>query len=36
MDQGRIVQQGHHRELVQQAGLYRDLWEQHQLESALQ
>ena len=35
MDTGRIVQQGHHRELVQQPGLYRNLWDQHQLESAL-
>ncbi|MFQ4138744.1 ABC transporter ATP-binding protein [Nodosilinea sp. PGN35] len=35
MDRGRIVQQGHHRDLVQQPGLYRDLWEQHQLESVL-
>ncbi len=35
MDQGRIVQQGHHRDLVQQPGLYRSLWNQHQLESAL-
>ncbi|MBE9136065.1 ABC transporter ATP-binding protein [Nodosilinea sp. LEGE 07088] len=36
MDEGRIVQQGHHRDLVQQPGLYRNLWEQHQLESILQ
>ncbi|NMF84239.1 ABC transporter ATP-binding protein [Nodosilinea sp. P-1105] len=36
MDQGRIVQQGTHADLVQQPGLYRDLWEQHQLESVLQ
>ncbi len=35
MDKGRIVQQGCHRDLVQQPGLYRNLWEQHQLESAL-
>ncbi|MGB3138813.1 MAG: ABC transporter ATP-binding protein [Nodosilinea sp.] len=35
MDQGRIVQQGSHGELVQQPGLYSTLWEQHQLESAL-
>ncbi|MGF1516659.1 MAG: ABC transporter ATP-binding protein [Nodosilinea sp.] len=35
MEGGRIVQQGHHRDLVQQSGLYRSLWDQHQLESAL-
>ncbi|MGG6242120.1 ABC transporter ATP-binding protein [Nodosilinea sp. AN01ver1] len=35
MDKGHIVQQGRHRDLVQRPGLYRDLWEQHQLESAL-
>ena len=35
MDRGHIVQQGRHRDLVQRPGLYRDLWEQHQLESAL-
>ncbi len=35
MEGGRIVQQGHHRDLVQQPGLYRNLWDQHQLESAL-
>lgn len=35
MDQGRIVQQGTHQDLVGQPGLYRDLWEQHQLEAAL-
>jgi ATP-binding cassette, subfamily B, multidrug efflux pump len=35
MDKGRIVQQGRHRDLVQRPGLYRDLWNQHQLESAL-
>ncbi|WP_035992456.1 ABC transporter ATP-binding protein [Leptolyngbya sp. KIOST-1] len=36
MDRGRIVQQGRHRDLVQRPGLYRNLWEQHQLESVLQ
>lgn len=36
MDKGHIVQQGRHRDLVQRPGLYRDLWEQHQLESVLQ
>jgi ATP-binding cassette subfamily B multidrug efflux pump len=35
MDQGRIVQQGSHQDLVGQPGLYRELWEQHQLEAAL-
>ena len=30
MDQGRIVQQGHHRDLIQQPGVYRRLWEREQ------
>ncbi len=36
MDQGRIVQMGSHGELLDQGGLYRDLWDQHQLEVELQ
>jgi ATP-binding cassette subfamily B protein len=36
MDQGQIVQIGSHEELLQQEGLYRWLWKQHQLEEALQ
>ncbi|MEB3290600.1 MAG: ABC transporter ATP-binding protein [Leptolyngbya sp.] len=36
MDRGRIVQMGTHSELLAQDGLYRDLWEQHQLEAELQ
>lgn len=35
MDQGRIVQAGTHATLLAQPGLYRSLWEQHQLESVL-
>jgi len=35
MDQGRIVQIGTHDELVQQPGLYQQLWEQHKLEEVL-
>ena len=35
MDQGRVVQVGTHTELVTQPGLYRSLWNQHQLEEAL-
>lgn len=35
MDQGRIVQMGTHGELLAQGGLYRQLWEQHQLETEL-
>lgn len=35
MDKGTIVQQGNHLELVQQAGLYRTLWSQHQVEELL-
>ncbi|WP_247217461.1 ABC transporter ATP-binding protein [Synechococcus sp. C9] len=30
--QGRVVQQGTHRELVQQPGLYQELWQTYQLE----
>lgn len=35
MDQGAIVQLGTHAELLQQSGLYRSLWNQHQLEEIL-
>jgi len=35
MDKGRIVQTGGHNHLLQQGGLYRELWEQHQLEAIL-
>lgn len=35
MDQGQMVQVGSHQDLVNQPGLYRDLWDQHQLESLL-
>lgn len=30
MEQGRLVQQGHHRDLIQQPGVYRRLWEREQ------
>lgn len=36
MDHGRIVQSGKHEVLVTQPGLYQDLWQQHQLEAALE
>ncbi|WP_346291556.1 ABC transporter ATP-binding protein [Sphaerothrix gracilis] len=36
MDQGRIVQNGSHEDLVAQPGLYQTLWNQHQLEEVLQ
>jgi len=36
MDQGRIVQQGSHSELVAVGGLYQSLWEQYQVEATLQ
>jgi ATP-binding cassette subfamily B protein len=36
MDRGQIVQSGTHTELVQQPGLYQNLWNQHQLEEFLQ
>jgi ATP-binding cassette, subfamily B, multidrug efflux pump len=35
MDKGKIVQMGKHLELVQQQGLYRNLWSQHQIEELL-
>ncbi|HIK43328.1 MAG TPA: ABC transporter ATP-binding protein, partial [Leptolyngbyaceae cyanobacterium M65_K2018_010] len=35
MDRGQIVQTGTHADLLHQGGLYRDLWEQHQLEARL-
>jgi ATP-binding cassette, subfamily B, multidrug efflux pump len=35
MDQGRIVQIGTHIQLLQQQGLYRTLWSQHQVEELL-
>jgi ATP-binding cassette, subfamily B, multidrug efflux pump len=35
MEKGRIVQTGSHLELVQQPGLYRTLWSQHQVEELL-
>ena len=35
MDQGRIIQEGTHEQLVQQKGLYQSLWNQHQLEELL-
>lgn len=35
MDKGEIVQSGTHTELLQQAGLYRSLWNQHELKEIL-
>ncbi|MFM6134961.1 MAG: ABC transporter ATP-binding protein, partial [Sphaerospermopsis kisseleviana] len=35
IDQGKIVQMGHHSELVEQSGLYKTLWNQHQVEELL-
>ena len=35
MDEGKIVQNGTHEILLQQTGLYKSLWEQHQLEEIL-
>jgi ATP-binding cassette subfamily B protein len=35
MDGGRLVQQGHHNDLVQQSGTYRRLWEREQAEQQL-
>ncbi|MEB3240931.1 MAG: ABC transporter ATP-binding protein, partial [Synechococcus sp.] len=36
LDQGRVVQQGHHRELVQQSGTYRRLWDREQASQQLE
>lgn len=36
MDGGRIVQSGHHADLLAQPGLYQTLWEQQKLEEILQ
>lgn len=36
MDQGRIAESDSHEQLLSQGGLYRRLWEQHQLASVLQ
>lgn len=35
MDEGKIVQNGTHQTLVEQAGLYQSLWQQHQLKEVL-
>ncbi|MFM7364968.1 MAG: ABC transporter ATP-binding protein [Cuspidothrix sp.] len=35
MDQGKIVQMGHHSELLKQPGIYKTLWSQHQVEELL-
>ncbi len=35
MEKGKIVQTGNHLELIQQQGLYRTLWSQHQVEELL-
>jgi ATP-binding cassette subfamily B protein len=35
MDKGTIVQTGNHDQLLQEEGLYRRLWQQHQLEQML-
>ena len=36
LDQGRLVQQGHHSDLIQQQGLYRSLWEREQAAERLE
>ena len=36
LEDGRVVQQGHHRELVQQSGTYRRLWEREQAATELE
>jgi ATP-binding cassette subfamily B multidrug efflux pump len=36
LEEGRLVQQGHHRDLVEQPGLYRRLWRREQASEQLQ
>ncbi|MGF1478022.1 MAG: ABC transporter ATP-binding protein [Cyanophyceae cyanobacterium] len=36
MERGKIVQSGTHDQLLEESGLYRSLWQQHQLEEVLQ
>ena len=36
MDNGRIVQQGHHNDLIATAGIYRRLWERQQAAEQLE
>jgi ATP-binding cassette subfamily B protein len=36
LDEGRLVQQGHHLDLVEQPGLYRRLWRREQASEQLQ
>ena len=36
MDNGRIVQQGHHNDLIATAGIYRRLWERQQVAEQLE
>jgi ATP-binding cassette, subfamily B, multidrug efflux pump len=36
MDRGQIVQEGSHAQLVNQPGLYQNLWNQQQLEALLE
>ena len=36
LESGRVVQQGHHRDLVQQTGTYRRLWEREQATTELE
>jgi ATP-binding cassette subfamily B protein len=36
MDQGRLVQQGHHSDLIKDQGLYRSLWEREQAAERLE
>jgi len=36
MDNGRIVQQGHHNALIATAGVYRRLWERQQAAEQLE
>jgi ATP-binding cassette subfamily B multidrug efflux pump len=36
LESGRVVQQGHHRDLVKQTGTYRRLWEREQATTELE
>ena len=36
MDGGRIIEQGNHRQLLEQAGVYREMWQMQQEERKMQ
>ena len=36
LEEGRLVQEGHHNQLIKEQGLYRSLWEREQAEERLE